>query len=126
METMLTAQSFQPTVRKDEFYALLGLPTPKARCWVIPDNSNAMSQRLFLIRVSAYFLRFSVRSLRFASYSRGSDCPSWVPDWTSMDSRVIKALGREGSLLKSYGDWPDRFTTAFRAAGVPSRQNRGI
>ena len=108
MDLTLRTQSFQATVRRDRVYALLGLARREARSWIIPDNSDAMSQRLFLIRVTAYSLQFSLRPSRFASYSRGSDCPSWVTDWTSIGSKMTKALEREDSVFESYGDWPDR------------------
>ena len=126
MDLTLRTQSFQATVRRDRVYALLGLATPEARSWIIPDYSDDMSQRLFLIRVTAYFLRFSVRSLRFASYSRGSDCPSWVPDWTSIDSRVIRAIEREDSLFESYGHWPDRSARLSERLASPHDKTAGF
>lgn len=75
MDLTLLTQRFQASVQKDRIYALLGLVTPDARSWIVPDYSDAMSYRIILVRLTAYFLHFSSRPLRFASHCRATDCP---------------------------------------------------
>ena len=86
---------------KDKIYALLGLATPDARSWIVPDYSDAMSYHMILIRLTTYFLQFSSRPLRFASHCRATNCPSWVSDWTAIDSRIIKLIDREDADFKN-------------------------
>ena len=100
MDLTLLTHNFQASVQKDRLYALLGLATPDARSWIIPDYSDAMSHRLILIRLTAYFLRSSWRPLRFASHCRAAGCPSWVPDWTAIDGRVIWLIQCENSAFR--------------------------
>lgn len=92
MELTLLMHSFHASVQRDKIFALLGLATPEARSWITPDYSDAISHRLFLIRLTAYFLRFSSLPLRLACLCGVSDYPSWVPDWTNLNSRVVTLL----------------------------------
>lgn len=60
-------------------FALLELATPlvpEARFSIIPDYSDAMSDRLFLTRLTIYFLQFSLQPLRLVYHCRANDCPS--------------------------------------------------
>ena len=100
MDLTFLTHKFQASVPKDRIYALLGLATPDARSWIIPDYSDAMSHRLVLIRLTAYFLRSSWRPLRFASHCRAAGYPSWVPDWTAIDNRVILLIQRENAAFQ--------------------------
>lgn len=95
MDLTLLTHRFQASVQKDKIYALLGLATPDARSWIVPDYSDAMSYRIILVRLTAYFLQFSSRPLRFASHCRATNGPSWVSDWTAIDSRTNKLIDRE-------------------------------
>ena len=95
MDLTLLTHRFQASVQKDKIYALLGLATPDARSWIVPDYSDAMTYRTILVRLTAYFLQFSSRPLRFASHCRATNGPSWVSDWTAIDSRIIKLIDRE-------------------------------
>ena len=117
MDLALLTRGFQASVQKDRIYALLGLATPDARSWIIPDYSDAMSHRLFLIRLSAYFLQFSSRPLRFASHCKASDCPSWVADWTAIDSKVIESIEHEDS---SFYDMSEYGRSARSSERLPS------
>ncbi len=115
MDLILETNSFQASIQRDRIYALLGLTTSEARSWILPDYSNAMSHRFFLIRVTIYFLQISWRPLRFASYCRAIDCPSWVSDWTAIDSKVLKVMEDEISMFKNDAHY-DR---------LPSPKNKG-
>ena len=79
---------FRASIWRDRVFALLGLATPEARSYVTPDYSDEVPDRLILIRLTMYFLRKSVRPLRFALHSRATDCPSWVVDWTAISSSL--------------------------------------
>lgn len=92
MDLTLLTHSFKASVQRDKIFALLGLATPEARLWIIPDYSDVMSDSLLLTRITAYFLQFSSQPLRIAAYCPATNCPSWVPDWTAIDSEVIKAM----------------------------------
>ena len=104
-------------MQKDKIYALLGLATLDARSWIVPDYSNAMSHHMILIRLTAYFLQFSSRPLRFASHCRATKCPSWVSDWTAIDSRIIKLIDREDA------DFEDELK--YKPAPKPSQRSAG-
>ena len=92
MDLMLLTHSSKASVQRDKIFALLGLATPEARLWIIPDYSDTMSDSFLLTRITAYFLQFSSQPLRFALHCPAADCPSWVPDWTAIDSEVVKAM----------------------------------
>ena len=92
MDLTLLTHGFKASVQRDKIFALLGLATPEARSWIIPDYTDEMSHQFFLIKVTAFFLQFSSRPLRLASLCPGTGCPSWVPDWTAIDNEVIKAM----------------------------------
>ena len=81
---------FQVSVRRDKIFALLGMVHQEARSRIIPNY--AITDRLFLIRLTIYILRTSLDPLLAVNYSRATDCPSWVPDWTNIDQSVIKKL----------------------------------
>ena len=104
-------------MQKDKIYALLGLATLDVRSWIVPDYSNAMSHHMILIRLTAYFLQFSSRPLRFASHCRATNCPSWVSDWTAIDSRITKLIDREDA------DFEDGL--GYKAAPKPSQRSAG-
>ena len=104
-------------MQKDKIYALLGLATLDARSWIVPDYSNAMSHHMILIRLTAYFLQFSLRPLRFASHCRATNCPSWVSDWTAIDSRIIKLVDREDA------DFEDKLE--YKPAPKPTQRSAG-
>ena len=92
MDLTLLTHGFKASVQRDKIFALLGLATPEARSWIIPDYSDAMPDRLLFTRITAYFLQFSSQPLRLALLCPATDCPSWIPDWTAIDSKVVKAL----------------------------------
>ena len=92
MDLTLLTYGFKASMQRDKILALLGLATPEARLWIIPDYSVAMSDSLLLTRLTAYFLQFSSQPLRIAWHCPATDCPSWVPDWTAIDSKVIIAM----------------------------------
>ena len=76
MELRFLMHGFQASVRRDKIFALLELATPEARFSIIPDYSDAMSDRLFLTRLTIYFLQFSLQPLRLFYHCRANDCPS--------------------------------------------------
>ena len=85
----------QVSVRRDKIFALLGMVHQEARSWIIPNY--AISDRLFLIRLTIYLLRTSLDPLLAVNYSRATDCPSWVPDWTSMDRSLLEKVLAEAT-----------------------------
>ena len=73
-----------------------------------------MSHHMILIRLTLYFLQFSSRPLRFASHCRATNCPSWVSDWTAIDSRIIRLI-----------DWEDAdFEDALNLKSAPKPSER--
>ena len=69
---------------------------------------------MILIRLTVYFLQFSSRPLRFASHCRATNCPSWVSDWTAINSRIIKLI-----------DWKDAdFKDALNLKSAPKPSER--
>ena len=84
-DLIFSTRSFHASVWRDRFFGLLGLATPEARSYLIPDYSDEVPDRLILIRLTMYFLRQSVQPLQYASVRRAINCPSWVPDWTAID-----------------------------------------
>ena len=89
---------FQVSVRRDKIFALLGMVHQEVRSWIIPNY--AISDRLFHIRLTIYLLRTSLEPLLAVNYSRATDCPSWVPDWTNIDRSVLKKVLAEARAAK--------------------------
>lgn len=102
LDLTLLTHGFQASVRRDKIFALLGLATPKMRSGIIPDYSDAISDRVFLIRLTACFLQTSLRPLQFARHCRATECPSWVIDWTAIDKRAVELIMHE----ESYQPYP--------------------
>ena len=96
--------AFQSSLRRDRLFALLALTTPEARSWIVPDYSEAVSDRLIFTRLTMYFLQTSMEPLRLASYCQTSEYPSWVADWTSLDEELLKQLDLEEQYLPSLDD----------------------
>ena len=91
LESVLDLTSgFQASVRRDKILALFGMVHQEARSWIIPNY--AITDRLFLIRLTIHLLRTSLDPLLAVTYSRATDCPSWVPDWTNIDRSVVEKL----------------------------------
>ena len=86
---------FQASVRRDKIFALLGMVHREARSWIIPNY--AITDRLFLIRLTIYLLQTSLDPLLAINYSRATDCPSWVPDWTNIDRSVLEEVSVEAA-----------------------------
>ena len=84
--------AFQASVRRDKIFALLSVVNQEARSWTTPTYSETMTDRLILIRLTIYLLRVSLHPLLAVGYSRATDCPSWVPDWTNIDRSVVEEL----------------------------------
>ena len=105
LETLLDLTcGFQVSVRRDKIFALLGMVHQEARSWIIPNY--AITDRLFLIRLTIYLLRTSLDPLLAVNYSRATDCPSWVPDWTSIDPSVLKKVSAEAALAAKLSPTP--------------------
>ena len=81
---------FRASVRRDKIFALLGMVHQEARSWITPNY--AITDRLFLTRLTLYLLRTSWDPLLAVDYSRATNCPSWVPDWTNIDQSAVKKL----------------------------------
>ena len=62
----------------------------EARSWITPNY--AITDRLFLTRLTIYLSRTSLNPLFAVKYSRATDCPSWVPDWININQSVVKKL----------------------------------
>ncbi|CAD6584373.1 MAG: hypothetical protein ASARMPRED_001752 [Alectoria sarmentosa] len=99
---MSLTHGFQASVRRDIVFALLGLATPEDRAHIIPDYSGPASDRLVLTRLTMYLLRTSLLPLRFATYCRATDCPSWVPDWMAIDGGLKSLIEKEWPSSKAY------------------------
>lgn len=106
MDLMLLTHGFKASVQRDKVFALLGLATPEARSWIVPDYSDSMSDSFLFTRITAYFLQFSSQPLRIALHCPATDCPSWVPNWTAIDNAVIKAI--KNDVQKGHYDIPSQ------------------
>ena len=103
---LVLTHGFQASVWRDRIFALLGLATPEARSYVTPDYSDEVPDRLILIRLTMCSIRTSLQPLHYASICRATSCPSWVPDWTAVDSnlerQVTKAMTDTSAPLLQY------------------------
>ena len=130
MDLTLLTHSFKASLQRDKVFAILGLVTPEARLWIIPDYSDAMSHSFLLTRMTAYFLQFSSQPLRIALHCPATNCPSWVPDWTAIDSEVIKSMKNDvredhyddPSQLDEWLPSPDSQTARFNPRLEPPLQ----
>ena len=69
-------------------YALLGLTSCQARSSIIIDYSNRVSDAIILTTLSMHSLQSSLAPLLYAAEFNAHDCPSWVPNWLSLDDEI--------------------------------------
>ena len=102
-ELMAATNDSEATLKRDKIFGLLGLANRNARASIIPDYSEATTDRLLSIRLTMYFLQGSDKlwPLDFAGSNTGSGLPSWVADWTAPGSMILNDSTRQVTEGKS-------------------------